>query len=438
MAIKVFMHVAPMNHWQEIVGKIEKAIRVSGLADACDEVSMNLAEMRKLKLGRPFESRARSKLREYEFPALELLREKTNDGDKILYLHTKGASNPKEPWLSGNRKWLDFMLWANVEHWREMVDALDIHDVAGANWIDKPGVWEKRCGAPGFYGGNFWWSTGSYIKRLAPIPREQWGNRWLAEGWIGTGRPRVFDIRNLTGGGLIKSDPPNTFFLKEFSRADYDGTIAVSKTKRRGRVRSRIEIINTLIDRHDYKSYLEIGVFQGNCLNAVRCDHKISVDPAPKCPVTYRMTSDEYFARVRENFDIVFIDGLHTEVQVKKDIANALERLNDGGTIVCHDCLPESEWQQRDTEDYDGNGVWVGTVWREFARLRMTRPDLWMGVINTDCGVGLIRRGKQETYPEGEITYPEYWKNRKQMMNVISPEDFYEGIGYGQDEHPID
>ena len=44
----------------------------------------------------------------------------------------------------------------------------------------------------------------------------------------------------------------------------------------------------------------------------------------------------------KESFDCVFIDGLHTYNQVKKDIHNSLKYLNINGIIMLHDCLPNN------------------------------------------------------------------------------------------------
>ena len=41
------------------------------------------------------------------------------------------------------------------------------------------------------------------------------------------------------------------------------------------------------------------------------------------------MTSDEYFKKFKDKFDLIFIDGLHHYNQVEKDIYNSLEILND-------------------------------------------------------------------------------------------------------------
>lgn len=185
----------------------------------------------------------------------------------------------------------------------------------------------------------------------------------------------------------------------------------------------RTEIINTLINKYNYKNYLEIGVFnQEHNFNHIKCENKIGVDPNG-CS-TYALTSDDFFSRNTDKFDIVFIDGLHTESQVDKDISNSLKFLNSNGTIVLHDCLPYSEWHQRD--EYGGTGNWAGTVWKSVAKLRTTRKDLSIEVVDTDYGCGIIRFGKQTLHKTNDnyLNYSYYEKYKQSLMNIITVEEF--------------
>ena len=64
----------------------------------------------------------------------------------------------------------------------------------------------------------------------------------------------------------------------------------------------RYEIIQTLIDHHGYKSFLEIGIHVGNTWKRIKCDRKVGVDN----DVLFmddgilEMTSDEYFNILRQ------------------------------------------------------------------------------------------------------------------------------------------
>jgi hypothetical protein len=152
---------------------------------------------------------------------------------------------------------------------------------------------------------------------------------------------------------------------------------------------------------------LEIGVSDpSECFDNVICENKMGVDPGlefPDNPVKYPMTSDNFFLQLENGkldldpgfrWDIIFIDGLHISTQVMKDVINSLYHLNPNGYILLHDCNPETYFMQR--EDYYIDGVqhpWNGTVWKVIYNLRATRDDLQVCTVNTDWGVGVIRRG---------------------------------------------
>ena len=79
------------------------------------------------------------------------------------------------------------------------------------------------------------------------------------------------------------------------------------------------------------------------------------------------MTSDEFFKKNRQNFDIIFLDGLHTYEQTIKDIDNGLRFLNTNGVILVHDCLPKKIWNQIVPRLY---GHWNGDVWKAIVHSR--------------------------------------------------------------------
>lgn len=188
----------------------------------------------------------------------------------------------------------------------------------------------------------------------------------------------------------------------------------------------RWEIINLLIAKYKYTSYLEIGV-QHRLVNydKIACHDKYGVDPYPMTDINYKMTSDAFFATLPKDvsFDIVFIDGLHLHEQVIKDINNSLDRLRPNGTILVHDTLPlEAKWQER----VDNGEFWTGDVWKAIAQLRVERRDLHIQTIDTDFGISMIRKRSSVPYIPKEPTYltwEYYLENRDEMLNVIPPPD---------------
>ena len=79
------------------------------------------------------------------------------------------------------------------------------------------------------------------------------------------------------------------------------------------------------------------------------------------------MTSDDFFIKNEEKFDFIFIDGLHHYKQVKKDINNSLNILNEGGTILMHDCLPRNYYYQAVPRSQLN---WNGDTWKAFLEIR--------------------------------------------------------------------
>ena len=193
------------------------------------------------------------------------------------------------------------------------------------------------------------------------------------------------------------------------------------------------QIIDKLVQKYDYKSYLEIGIRHKETFNFISLPKEVKecIDPNYD-NVTWKLTSDKAFKIIPETkkWDIVFIDGLHEANQVLRDIENSLKHLNENGCIVCHDMLPPN------TEYLSlsrcGNG------WEAFARLRMTNENLQMYTINTDYGCAIIKRGKQELYVDDNFNhdFSEYESNKqiignkfkvdfnKHLMNVISCDEF--------------
>ena len=192
---------------------------------------------------------------------------------------------------------------------------------------------------------------------------------------------------------------------------------------------TRTEIINALIKKNNYKTYLEIGVNTpaqpGYSHTNITIETKHGVDPA--VDTTFRMTSDEFFANhVQMKYDIIFIDGLHLFEQAYKDIINGLEWLNDGGTIVVHDCNPTREITQRRER---ASSVWHGDVWKAVLKLRTENSDVQIYTIDADEGCAIIQKGHQKLFTstyntENIYTYNFFKKNRKGILNLISPRSF--------------
>lgn len=192
----------------------------------------------------------------------------------------------------------------------------------------------------------------------------------------------------------------------------------------------RHEIINHFINLYKYQNYLEIGVHNGTCIRLVNADHKDGVDPGIETQlppeVNYPITSDKFFELLSGHdikYDIIFIDGLHHSDQVYKDIKNSLNHITNNGTIICHDMNPIWEITQRRERVV---GAWNGDCWKAWVKLRNEMPNLSMEVVDTDNGVGIIRMGMQKCIDiPKELNFEYLDNNRKDILNLISIEEFY-------------
>jgi hypothetical protein len=185
----------------------------------------------------------------------------------------------------------------------------------------------------------------------------------------------------------------------------------------------RWDLIEYLIKKNNYTNYLEIGCDQNQLFSKVAVKNKIGVDPVSGGNI--RKTSDVFFKDNKDKFDIVFIDGLHTYDQVKKDILNSVNCLNENGIILVHDCMPDSLGKQA-VPRYKMQ--WNGDVWKAIVDLRQ-KEDLDIYTCEMDQGIGIITKKKNSSLlilnkPIHKIKFKDYFYNYKEYMRVISLTEF--------------
>jgi hypothetical protein len=187
---------------------------------------------------------------------------------------------------------------------------------------------------------------------------------------------------------------------------------------------SHYDIIPPIVDFVGADSYLEIGCADNQCFDRVQVKHKVGVDPL--MGGTHRMTSDEFFANSDEKFDVIFIDGLHTYQQVKKDYENARLRINPHGLIFFHDVLPDNRYAawptKRGRPKIENVIAWNGDVWRiNFDLIAATDVDYRL--ITNLHGVGVLRmRHSQALELDGNDGSWEFfhsnWTNIPQLRSM--------------------
>lgn len=217
-------------------------------------------------------------------------------------------------------------------------------------------------------------------------------------------------------------------------------------------MKNRTNLLNHLVETCNLETYLEIGVQDAvQNFNKIICTHKVSVDPDPTAKAMFQRTSDEFFDKIRgytkgnegpvtpeirqlcdmfarnENlvknklslrvqFDLIFIDGLHTAEQVKKDFENALGILSPNGFIVLHDCSPEKEEHAMVPRRAE-RGHWNGDVYRFAATIVNAKT------VDVDNGC-LVFKNALPVYRDERISWDYFNTNRKQLLNLISWDEF--------------
>lgn len=197
-------------------------------------------------------------------------------------------------------------------------------------------------------------------------------------------------------------------------------------------MKTRTDLLNHLAGKYNLQRYLEIGV-QVPELNfdKINCTYKVGVDPDPRLKgLLFNITSDTFFklGLTEEDgvtpfkWDLIFIDGLHTAEQVKKDFENSLRHLSPNGIICLHDCNPEKEEHTivpRPTE----RGHWNGDVYK-FAASMLTNSNSCTVDIDNGCLIWQNTTGGQYATLNRKIDWNFFDKNRKELLNLVTWDEF--------------
>lgn len=214
----------------------------------------------------------------------------------------------------------------------------------------------------------------------------------------------------------------------------------------------RRDVIQKIIDKKKARTYLEIGIGGGKNFLRIKARKKTAVDPnftfsrRRRIEWTFRnlynvgakfyeCTSDRYFASKKstDRLDVIFIDGLHTYEQSLRDVINALNNLKETGVIIMHDCNPPDKASAQPGESFKHaselnppgwNSGWCGDVWKTICYLRSQRKDLNVFVLDFDYGMGIVTRGKADSYLNltqeelDKMTYDDLAKDRRNLLNL--------------------
>ena len=177
-------------------------------------------------------------------------------------------------------------------------------------------------------------------------------------------------------------------------------------------MKTRTDLINKIIQKLKYETYLEIGVYEGDNFNKIQIKSKFGVDPNCGIDGVIRKFSQDFFKSNDKTFDIIFVDGDHQYNQVKQDVENSLKCISENGMVIMHDTCPP-------TLGHCGRyrkGEWCGDAYKvaiEYNNSKDHSVITW----NKDFGVTIITKDTMEAKQFG-FSFSDLTRNNYEAVNA--------------------
>jgi hypothetical protein len=403
-----FMHVAMVNHWRQIVDEQILKMRASGLWEKTRTLHVGLLgpdpgsfpyrdpKIQLHHFGTDFEPA--------EGPTLAILQDfcrarasgNNGGGDFLVYYtHTKGVFNLSR----GTSEWRRSMEHFSLLRHADCIAALAEHDVCGINWHSS---WCR------FFGGNFWWARGSYIRSLPdvrslrPRPGLDPSQRHVYERWIGE-NPSVRPANlhdSLTHHYASQPYPRHRYARLREVASHGDGPPSGWRGLE-NRFQDLLEPIEPM------SVIVEVGVEYGHSLFSLAAAAPfariVGVDPYGRMPaaelrrlhdlgprgvvgsadaeawvrshvgqhpniVLIRATGEVALEHVPGPVDVLHLDAVHTYADVAAEFRRWEPKLRPGGCVLLHDTISfpddvgrffaELPGRKAEIRDCGGLGAW--------------------------------------------------------------------------------
>jgi len=184
--LRAFYHIACLGNWKEVVAEQCADLRKVGIRPTA--FALGSAEDVAWLAQHALDVAGYSEnLSEYETPTLALLDRwcEDNPDGAVMYLHTKGVSQPTD---ANKIAWRRLMMHYVVRGVRDNLSKLKVADMVGVDWQHSPNY-------PHF-AGNFWMARADWINSLPDVEAYKAdGGPWLAghpwermhaEMWLGS------------------------------------------------------------------------------------------------------------------------------------------------------------------------------------------------------------------------------------------------------------
>lgn len=243
--IHIFIHIALINDWKDILLDQIETIKNSGLYDKCEKIHLgilgNISTFRNEILEYEIFNDIKfnilyvdNRLNLYEIHTINHIKSfcDTNIDDEIyiLYIHTKGVRKAGNENVT--KSWRKMMEYFLIEKYNNCIENLHYFDTIGNNIVNLYCTNKDEISINNnhtyHYSGNFWWSKKSYINKLNYIPLDLTNNsnltRYRAENWILSHFPD-------TKIGFILQDDTNTHPYHRYVFEYYKGFNILIKKK---------------------------------------------------------------------------------------------------------------------------------------------------------------------------------------------------------------
>ena len=237
MKIIIYYHLTLINNWETVLREQCTRIIFSGLYEIVHSIRCYAIDVNGDQ-----ETVCRNLLRNYgmkfylegvertgtEWLTLKNIKDRVEDDDVVLYIHTKGVSRydtdnytlqikEKELEIDNKFKFKVLNMYKNVEQWRDLMEYFLIRhhekclEIFNTNIkIDTIGI--NVAGKPYHYSGNFWWARGRYLRSLPyDTPNDE---PWLLQN---KGNFVTMYQSPLSGTGHYFYEYPMKFFINNNS-----------------------------------------------------------------------------------------------------------------------------------------------------------------------------------------------------------------------------
>jgi hypothetical protein len=176
MSVQVYYHIfaADREQYFDIVTEQIECIKNSPIYDKIEKINICLTGNHRENYDRTIEYiktlDSKFVLRKCEFDDNtyerftlltlrdDILEDKNSDNNKYLYLHSKGATTSVKHHKKPVHHWRRCMMYFLLTKGKECLQKLDEYDTVG--------IFRHPTYHIPHYSGNFWWSTGSYLRKL--------------------------------------------------------------------------------------------------------------------------------------------------------------------------------------------------------------------------------------------------------------------------------